>query len=230
MSRSPVSELPLYVQKQLPNILTILRLVLAAIFFLVLNQYRYEGPEADPQTLILVTAFILFIIAALTDLLDGHLARKWHVESSFGRVMDPTCDKLLILGALIYLAGPRFIIPPLDQDQASGVSMISGFYPWMVVVILARELLVTAIRSEIESKGASFGANIFGKLKMVLQSVTIPTVIAIVWIDPHTSAWEWTAYVRDVLVYATIGATILSGLPYVTAAKQALLSHSADSK
>ncbi|MHC4995247.1 MAG: CDP-alcohol phosphatidyltransferase family protein, partial [Planctomycetota bacterium] len=168
-------------QSQLPNILTVFRFVLAAIFFVVMNQYQYQGPGGDPQTATLLVSFILFVTAALTDLLDGYLARKWQVESRFGRIMDPMCDKILVLGALMYLAGPRFIVPGSADE---GVHMISGFYPWMVVVILTRELLVTSIRGELEGAGSSFGANLWGKLKMVLQSVTIPTVIVIVWIDP----------------------------------------------
>lgn len=209
--------------RQLPNALTLLRLLLAGIFFVTLNQYRYEGPAGDPQTLLLWASIGLFVLAALTDWLDGYLARRWKAESQFGRIMDPFCDKVLVIGALIYLAGPRFIIPEADRlDPDTFFTMVSGFYPWMVVVILARELLVTGIRGEMEGSGAKFGANLWGKLKMILQSIVVPTLLVIVWLDPHREGYEWTAWVRDVLVYATVLVTIFSGLPYVLAAKRAM--------
>ena len=113
--------------RQLPNTLTVLRLILAGVFFLVLNQYRY-GVADNPQHLILWSAFVLFILAAGTDWLDGYLARKWQAESQFGRIMDPFCDKVLVIGAFVYMAGPRFAVPP--EAGESVVRSITGVYPW----------------------------------------------------------------------------------------------------
>ena len=198
--------------RQLPNQLTMLRLLLAAIFFLTLNQYRYPGnPNAACW---LWTAIVLFSLAAITDLLDGYLARKWHAESTFGRIMDPFCDKVLILGAFIYLSGPRFVIPH-TTEQSELFTMVTGVYPWMVVVILARELLVTGIRGELEGSGVEFGANIFGKLKMILQSVGVPLILLFVWLDPQNPDRQWITVIRDILVYMIVLATVFSGLPYI---------------
>ena len=206
--------------RQLPNQLTLLRLVLAAVFFVLLNCYRYGA--GSPMWL-LPTATVVFIAAAITDTLDGYLARKWHVESKFGRIMDPFCDKVLVIGAFAYLAGPRFIIPgAVEVDSIDFFSMVTGVYPWMVAVILARELLVTAIRGELEGEGVKFGANVFGKLKMILQSIVIPIVLAIVFVlDYYPEGWAWLAWVRDVLVYVTVLVTVVSGLPYITGAVKA---------
>ncbi|MCC7204355.1 MAG: CDP-alcohol phosphatidyltransferase family protein [Phycisphaeraceae bacterium] len=195
----------------LPNQLTVLRLFLAGAFLLTLNSYRYpHGPHW-----ILVAAFVIFIIAGVTDWLDGYLARKWKVESTFGRVMDPLCDKLLVIGAFIALAGARFAMPDA-VGEGKIVNMISGVYPWMVVLILFRELLVTGIRGEVEGRGVAFGASIWGKLKTVFQLVGVPTILAIVWFDPHKQGHEWAGWVRDGLVYAIVISTLLSGWPYVT--------------
>ncbi len=205
--------------RQLPNQLTMLRLVLAAVFFVMLNCYRYG---ADSPNWLLPISIVVFILAAITDSLDGYLARRWHVESKFGRIMDPFCDKVLVIGAFVYLAGPRFIIPgAVEVGDIDFFSMVSGVYPWMVAVILSRELLVTAIRGELEGEGVNFGANIWGKLKMILQSVVIPVVLAIVWLDPRNDGWQWLAWVRDVLVYLTVAVTVLSGIPYITGAARA---------
>lgn len=196
--------------QHVPNLLTIARLVLSAVFFLVLNQYRY--PEASSA--ILWTAMGIYIVAALTDIADGYLARKYKVESTFGRIMDPFADKVLNIGAFIYLAGSRFI-DPIAVEQDAFFTMISGVYPWMVVVILARELLVTGIRGEMEGRGIKFGANIFGKLKTLLQCIGIPFLIGIVAVDPRAQGRGWWIYVQWFWVYSIVVTTVLSGIPYV---------------
>lgn len=204
--------------RQLPNALTLLRLVLAAVFFLILNLYRYP---AGPDWALLI-AIVVFLLAVITDYFDGDLARRWSAESTFGRIMDPFCDKVLIIGAFIYLAGARFV-DPAAVGHGSLFTMTTGVYPWMVAIILARELLVTSVRGELEGRGVQFGANLWGKLKMILQSVAVPVILAIVWIDPAPAAGHaWLAWVRDILVYLTIIVTVFSGLPYLTQATRAM--------
>ncbi|MEE9405712.1 MAG: CDP-diacylglycerol--glycerol-3-phosphate 3-phosphatidyltransferase [Algisphaera sp.] len=205
-------------RRHIPNTLTMLRLVLAASFFGVLQFYRYG--QVNP-TWILPTAIVLFVFAAITDALDGHLARKWNVVSKFGRIMDPFCDKILILGAMAYLSSPRFLDPTAVANGHIR-TMVSGLYPWMVVLVIARELLVTGIRGEVEKLGIEFGANWFGKLKMILQSIVIPAVLIIVMIDPNQPGHAWLGWIRDVLVYLTVIVTVWSGLPYITQSMKAL--------
>ncbi|MEM1356324.1 MAG: CDP-alcohol phosphatidyltransferase family protein [Planctomycetota bacterium] len=218
-------------KQQIPNALTMLRLVLAAVFFLLLALYRVDQGVAW----LMIPAIVLFIAAAVTDALDGHLARKWQVESKFGRIMDPFCDKVLILGALIFLAGPSFTFAyiwnpsgtPELLDATVRHAQISGVYPWMVVLILARELLVTGIRGVVEATGQKFGANLWGKLKMILQAIVVPLVLLIVLIydgehsfgyDLSNSVQMALRWVRDALVYLTVIASVLSGVPYVAGA------------
>ncbi len=196
--------------QHVPNLLTMARVVLSAVFFLILNQYRY--PIASPA--ILWVAMAIYIIAALTDIADGYLARKYKVESTFGRVMDPFADKVLNIGAFIYLAGSRFV-DPAAVEAGKFFTMISGVYPWMVVVILARELLVTGIRGEMEGRGIKFGANIFGKLKTLLQCIGIPFLIGIVAVDPNAEGRGFWVYVQWFWAYGIVITTVLSGIPYV---------------
>ena len=99
--------------RHLPNQLTVLRLLIAAVFFLILNQYRYPDPQ---KTWVLWTAMGFFIFGMLTDVADGYLARRWKVESTFGRIMDPFVDKVMVIGAFIYLSGPRFVDPQKVED------------------------------------------------------------------------------------------------------------------
>lgn len=104
------------------------------------------------------TAFALFVVAALTDTVDGIVARRYGA-SDFGRVADPFVDKVLVVGALVFLSA-------MHQTRATVPA-------WTVVVILAREFLVTGLRGFVESKGRAFPADAWGKLKMVLQCLTI---------------------------------------------------------
>ncbi len=204
------------VRRSLPNGLTILRLVLAAAFFATLNAYRYP----DTNTLWANVAAGLFILAAITDALDGWLARRWQVVSVFGRIMDPFCDKVLVLGGFIYLAGPRFVVPEWVRDD-SFFTMSTGVYPWMVAVLLARELLVTGFRGEAEAMGQSFASAWAGKWKMILQSVAIPTVIFLV-ADFDTGASAWARYTCYGVVYVTVIVTIWSGVPYLSRLRRIL--------
>lgn len=222
----PMVPMPTPYQRVLPNALTVMRLVLAAAFFAALNMYRYPAENLGWM----VFAIVLFIVAAGTDALDGYLARRWQVISLFGRIMDPFCDKVLILGAFIYLAGPRFVDPRAVEAQ-SFFTMASGVYPWMVVLILARELLVTGIRGVVESTGVSFASSWSGKWKMILQSICIPIVLAIlVWFDPGKPENTWAAWVRDIVVYATVLVTVWSGLPYITRLKKQVVPTNSDEK
>lgn len=208
-----------------PNALTMARLLLAAGFFVCLALYRF--PQSRPW--LLLTATGLFIAAALTDALDGYLARRWNAETTFGRIMDPFADKVLVIGAFIFLAGPNFTPPyhtfPLPWTNLS-VSPVSGVDPWMVVVILARELLVTSIRGVLEGRGLSFAAGLSGKLKMILQSFAVPFVLGVLWLGTTQRSWAgmgdateplpvWCRVSIDVVVRFTVLVTVVSAIPYV---------------
>jgi len=204
------------VWSQIPNALTLLRLVLAGLFFAALNLWWYDPDYADYTGAIWANvAIVMFVLAAVSDAVDGYLARKWQVESVFGRIMDPVCDKVLVLGAFVYLAGPRFLMPE-KAAGGSAFAMASGVYPWMVVVIIFRELAVTGIRSVAEAMGAKFGSSWWGKWKMILQTVAIPAVILIAAnFDPGAKENIAARIIRDVLVWATLLVTVGSGVPYV---------------
>ena len=199
------------VWQQLPNTLTVARLLLAAAFFGALNAYRFPDTNIAWGNV----AIVFFILAAITDALDGYLARRWHVESTFGRIMDPFCDKVLILGAFIYLAGPRFIVEERIVEGDSVFVMATSVYPWMVVIILARELLVTGIRGLVEGEGMAFKTSWSGKAKMILQSIIVPIVLCLV-INFNPAKYAWSDWICMVLVYLTVVVTVWSGIPYIT--------------
>ncbi len=209
--------LALLQRRHIPNALTIARVILAIAFFAILAiapAPEHADGSSWSQSMarhpLLLAACVLFILAAVTDALDGHLARKWQVISQFGRVMDPFADKLLILGGFVMLASPGLVVP----DQSGQPFLVTRVAPWMTVVILGRELLITSLRSVLESRGIDFSATASGKLKMILQSVCIPAVLLACagWSTaPGTTAGAIIAG----LVWLTVIVSALSGVPYV---------------
>lgn len=198
-----------------PNALTGLRILIAIAFFILLSVGDYPVRElvVTPKHPLwrYLGAAALFGLAALTDALDGPLARRWKVVSKFGRVMDPFADKVLVVGAFVMLAGPSFF---LDDTPASKHYQVSGVYPWMVVVILGRELLVTSIRAVAEEEGIDFSAEVSGKAKMILQACVIPFILVMLGItEVHRGTWG--RHVIDLAVWVTVGVTAASAAPYV---------------
>ena len=212
--------MPSNTRTKLPNALTLSRVGLAAAFFAVLSLRTGLHARSGPPDLWLIAAAVIFILAALTDFLDGHLARRWGVVSTFGRIMDPFADKVLVLGAFVYLAGPGF----LETVQIDGRDVrlqVSGVAAWMAVAVIARELLVTSIRAVFESRGIDFSAGWAGKFKMVLQSLAIPLILLILALTEPTPGTLWRPLI-DSLVWLTVLVTLWSGVPYIKRAAAGL--------
>jgi CDP-diacylglycerol---glycerol-3-phosphate 3-phosphatidyltransferase len=186
----------------LPNTLTSLRLVVSVVLF-CLMAYDYY-----------FTSLILFLIGAGTDWVDGYYARKYGQVTTLGRILDPFADKVIVCGTFIFLAA---------SPEMSRVAL--GLRPWMVVVIVGRELLVTALRSFIEERGSDFSAKWSGKIKMVFQCLAASVCLFYLYLtypDQQASgpAWCWLLLVGS--VWCTVISTVYSGAVYVLAAIKAL--------
>jgi CDP-diacylglycerol---glycerol-3-phosphate 3-phosphatidyltransferase len=161
----------------LPNFLTLLRILAVPVVVVALLG---ETPNGDEL------AAGVFALAALTDGLDGYFARSRGAITTFGKLMDPLADKLLITAALISLVS-------LDRLEA-----------WVAMVIIAREIAITGLRTIAAERGIVIAASWLGKLKTVLQ---IGAVIALIAFNP---APTWV----DVLVYLALAVTLVSGADY----------------
>ena len=133
-----------------PNRISIARLVIAILVFTFLPLGWYWA------------AFVAFVVAAGTDWIDGWWARKYDQVTQLGRILDPFCDKVLICGTFILLA--------VEMREYPWYAKVAG---WMAVVVVAREILVTALRSFIEQSGGDFSAKMAGKLKMWFQCIAV---------------------------------------------------------
>jgi CDP-diacylglycerol---glycerol-3-phosphate 3-phosphatidyltransferase len=206
--------LPAY-KRSLPNALTGLRLVIAIAFFVLLSVWTYPTAQLIVKPTHPVWAYLvgaaLFGLAALTDAVDGPLARRWNVVSKFGRVMDPFADKILVLGAFMMLAGPNFAY---DTGGPKDLQ-VSGIHTWMVVVVLSRELLVTTIRGMLEGEGKDFSASATGKAKMIVQACAIPAILILLGIT-NVQHGTWGRITIDSIAWLTVIVTVISGIPYVT--------------
>lgn len=189
----------------LPNQITLGRLGLAIIFFTMLSLYSQQ--DYTRQWWMLDVAFVLFIVAALTDILDGYLARKHNLVTPLGRILDPLVDKVLVCGAFILFTGPGFV-------DATGRN-VTEVKAWMVVIIVGRELLVTGIRGFNESIGREFPASIHGKIKMWVQSIAAPTVLLVIAHEGTWFAQPVAHWFKLVAVWATVIVTALSTIHYL---------------
>jgi CDP-diacylglycerol--glycerol-3-phosphate 3-phosphatidyltransferase len=183
-----------------PNVLTTVRFLLSIVVFVLIPLGQYFA------------AMIIFLIAASTDWIDGWWARKFNQVTKLGRIFDPFVDKIIICGTFIFLAA---------EWPASGIA------PWMAVVVMGREMLVTAIRSEIEGRGGDFSAKTMGKLKMVFQCMTVvASLLALHHFQSMVATSEalpfWLYWSLQISVWLAVISTVYSGLEYVVAAVRIL--------
>ena len=190
----------------IPNTLTILRVIFSIVVFVMIGLARYDF------------ALLFFLLAAGSDALDGWWARRFRQITVFGRIMDPFADKFLICGVFVCLVA----IPELTSDKDGGYPAWLMLQPWMVVTIVARELLVTSLRAFVEGAGGDFSAKWIGKFKMVFQCAAI--ILALLYLSGGA---EWNIE-KELLVQdffrpevAAQKTTILAqGLDYVLGTKQ----------
>lgn len=189
-----------------PNRITAARFAGSLVLFSIFAAWGEHEPEE--MALAVPIAFWLFVLTALTDFLDGYLARRGNAVTAFGRVADPFVDKVLVLGSMIFLA-------VMDWSR-------QWIPAWIVVVVLAREFLVTGLRGYIESLGLAFPADWFGKAKMIVQCAAIGTILGL-------PAFPWPRELREllevaahVLVWATLVTSVGSGVSYVSKTRRLL--------
>lgn len=200
--------------RHLPNAITFSRLLLAVAAFWFLDRLLRVQEPGEAHRVAANLAFWFYLAASLTDALDGWVARRFRWTSSLGRVADPVVDKVLTLGALVYISQIPFLTLPGDRDLLGRVMPA-----WAVVLILAREFLVTAVRGLVESQGLRFPADRLGKTKMTLQTIYICILIGAAGEVPEQLHLGFLRWLREPwlvfgLFWAVVGLTLVSGLNY----------------
>ncbi len=172
-----------------PNLLTILRIFFVPLLVAALVQQNLRLDIAGLRVSNVSLALLIFLAAALTDLLDGYLARKWGQITTVGTLLDPIADKLLVSAALIALVQVG-VVPA-----------------WIVILIIAREFAVSGLRSIAASVGYTIRASELGKTKMVTQVIGVALIMLTIhrpWLRQYAMWWMW----------AVVGFTVASALDY----------------
>ena len=178
----------------LPNKLTMLRVILVPVFMVFAACSRYGTADFNPAFALI--AGILFAAASFTDFLDGYLARKNHLVTDFGKFMDPLADKMLTTAAIIYMV-------------VDGVCS-----PIVLAVIMFREFAVAGVRMIAAESGTVIAANIWGKVKTVLQMLTIIFYYFAAALAGPTNVMV-VSLITQVLCWAVAAVTALSGAIYL---------------
>lgn len=174
----------------LPNKLTIFRVILIPFFVFVL----LFNPDSMTFRLI---AEAIFVVASLTDMLDGKIARKYNLVTNFGKFMDPLADKLLVCSAMICL---------IETKQLPA---------WIVIIIVAREFIISGFRLIAAENGIVIAANMWGKLKTVSQMIMIIILIA----NFDFAVWY---ILGQIFIWVSLVLTVISLCVYVVQNKQVL--------
>ena len=173
----------------LPNKLTIARVCMIPFMILVLQAGRLESIDLPMEAARLI-AMGIFILAAVTDFLDGYIARKRNLSTDFGRFMDPLADKILVMSAMVYLV------------------VLGDIGPWVLILTESREFIISGVRMVAAKKDVVVSAGVLGKVKTVVQMIMIPTVMANL---PHPFFY----IVGQILIYTAIALTVISAIDYI---------------
>ena len=211
----------------LPTKITIARIFLAAMLILsifvmylidefipfIYKANIYLLGESGPYiNYIMIIIFAIFIVASLTDFLDGYLARKLNLVTDLGKFLDPIADKMLVNAMLIFLA---IGFPSINNHQ-----LIPFF---CVILMIIRDLIVDGYRLLAAKKNIVISANIFGKAKTVLQMITISFVLLNGWPFCYFDAsWLKYLHISDILCYLATIVSIISGIIYIVQNKSVI--------
>lgn len=197
-----------------PNRITALRFVGAlGVFAILAAEGNRTADVIHLDRTWIRLAFWTFVIVAASDVLDGWLARRGNHVTAFGRIADPFVDKVLVMGTMVFLA-----VMPWSREW---------FPAWIVVVILAREFLVTAVRGYVESRGGTLAADWFGKVKMFAQCLALGVVLGVHSFNFSAEFRAFCGTTAHVFVWLTLLTSVGSALAYMTRTRRYLLESAA---
>lgn len=176
----------------LPNKLTILRMILIIPFVIILLSGCLGNASG-------ITALVIFIVASLTDLLDGKIARKYNLVTNFGKFMDPLADKMLVCAAMICLVATKPDMMPA----------------WAVIIILSREFIISGFRLVASDAGIVIAASMWGKVKTVSQMAMIILMLAGI-------PWGPMDLIIKIVMYIAVILTIISLVDYIWKNKEVI--------
>jgi CDP-diacylglycerol--glycerol-3-phosphate 3-phosphatidyltransferase len=206
----------------LPTKITVSRIIIVILLIIGLFVMSII-PNFNSQTLgntginlVFLIVAIIFLVASLTDFVDGYLARKNNQVTALGKFLDPVADKLLINSIVIFLVAPS-IFAPYAENQ------IATFSVWCAIILVARDIVVDALRFIAAQRNIVIAANKFGKAKTVLEMIAIVAVLLNGFpFNYFDYNWPIGLHISDILVYLATGVSLLSGIIYLVQNKKVL--------
>ena len=205
-----------------PTKITFIRIIstlLLIVALFVMSFIDFTTPQLGNTgiNLVFLIVFILFLIACYTDHLDGYLARKHNQVTTLGKFLDPVADKVLINSLVIFLIAPNVFAKYAVEQTIS-------FNMWCAIVLVLRDIVVDALRIIAAHKNVNIAANVFGKIKTVLEMVAISLVLLNGFpFNYFDASWPVGLHITDFIVYVTTLMSLISGIIYVAKNRKVFL-------
>ena len=200
-------------------VLMIITLFVLSVIKSVNNDFNVIILGKSGINLVFLIIFIFFLLASFTDFLDGYLARKNNQVTSLGKFLDPVADKLLINSMVIFLTAPSMFASYIPD-----ATNVASFSVWCAIILVARDIIVDALRFIAAEKGIVIAANIFGKAKTVLEMIAISLVLLNGWPFIYFDA-GWAIRIVDIVVYLATFVSLLSGIIYIIDNRKVLVDN-----
>lgn len=193
------------------RIIAIILLIIALFVLSLVENFQTIELGNTGINLVFLIIFIFFLLASFTDYLDGHIARKYNMVTSLGKFLDPVADKLLINSLVIFLIAPSIFAPYIPN-----VESVMSFNMWCAIILVARDIVVDALRFIAAQRKVVIAANIFGKMKTVFEMIAVSLVLLNGFpFNYFDKNFPKGLHITDIFVYIATLMSLISGIIYL---------------
>lgn len=193
------------------RIIAIILLIIALFVLSLVDNFQTIELGNTGINLVFLIIFVFFLLASFTDYLDGHIARKYNMVTSLGKFLDPVADKLLINSLVIFLIAPSIFAPYIPN-----VESVMSFNMWCAIILVARDIVVDALRFIAAQRKVVIAANIFGKMKTVFEMIAVSLVLLNGFpFNYFDKNFPKGLHITDIFVYIATLMSLISGIIYV---------------
>ncbi len=193
------------------RIIAIILLIIALFVLSLVDNFQTIELGNTGINLVFLIIFVFFLLASFTDYLDGHIARKYNMVTSLGKFLDPVADKLLINSLVIFLIAPSIFAPYIPNAES-----VMSFNMWCAIILVARDIVVDALRFIAAQRKVVIAANIFGKMKTVFEMIAVSLVLLNGFpFNYFDKNFPKGLHITDIFVYIATLISLISGIIYV---------------
>lgn len=193
------------------RIIAIILLIIALFVLSLVDNFQTIELGNTGINLVFLIIFVFFLLASFTDYLDGHIARKYNMVTSLGKFLDPVADKLLINSLVIFLIAPSIFASYIPNAES-----VMSFNMWCAIILVARDIVVDALRFIAAQRKVVIAANIFGKMKTVFEMIAVSLVLLNGFpFNYFDKNFPKGLHITDIFVYIATLISLISGIIYV---------------